>query len=50
MKKTVQPKQKLKLARETLRQLEAGQLPQVAGGTNTIPPCYPSEPVGNLVC
>ena len=42
MKKTDKSKQKLKLSRETLRQLEAGKLPLVVGGTITLPPCYPS--------
>lgn len=47
MKKNNTSKQKLKLSRQTLRQLEAGQLAPVAGGTITYPPCYPSR---ELIC
>jgi hypothetical protein len=42
MKKNQTSKQKLKLSRQTLRHLEAGQLVPVVGGTITYPPCYPS--------
>jgi hypothetical protein len=44
MKKSTNTNQKLKLSRQTLRQLEAGQLAPAAGGTNvTWPPCHPSR-------
>jgi hypothetical protein len=43
MKKNANTNQKLKLSRQTLRQLEAGQLAPVAGGTVTWPPCHPSR-------
>ncbi|HWN69746.1 MAG TPA: class I lanthipeptide [Haliangium sp.] len=47
MKKIQNSNQKLKLSRETLRQLQARQLERAAGGTGitcitNCPPCYPS--------
>lgn len=42
MKKTVQITEKLKLSRQTLRRLHAGQV-QEADSNITWPPCYPSR-------
>ena len=47
MKKNHTSKQKLKLSRQTLRHLEAGQLVPVVGGTITYPPCQTSQ---NAIC
>jgi hypothetical protein len=48
MKKNAKSKQKLKLSRETLRQLAARQLEQAMGGTTDITcpftNCYPCQP------